>query len=78
MSDAPRVGVVTFPGSLDDRDALHAIEAMGGEPVALWHADHDLAGVEAVVLPGGFSYGPSSASAMDSRSSVKQGCCPGL
>ena len=45
MSDAPRVGVVTFPGSLDDRDALHAIEAMGGEPVSLWHADHDLAGV---------------------------------
>ena len=40
-----------------DRDALHAIEAMGGEPVALWHADHDLAGVDAVVLPGGFSYG---------------------
>ena len=57
MSDAPRVGVVTFPGSLDDRDALHAIEAMGGEPVSLWHADHDLAGVDAVVLPGGFSYG---------------------
>ena len=57
MSDTPRVGVVTFPGSLDDRDALHAIEAMGGEGVALWHADHDLREVDALVLPGGFSYG---------------------
>ncbi len=57
VSDTPRIGVVTFPGSLDDRDALHAIEAMGGEGVALWHADHDLREVDAVVLPGGFSYG---------------------
>jgi phosphoribosylformylglycinamidine synthase I len=56
-SGAPRVGVVTFPGSLDDRDALRAVATMGGEPVALWHADHDLRGVDAVVLPGGFSYG---------------------
>jgi phosphoribosylformylglycinamidine synthase len=53
----PRVGVITFPGSLDDRDALRAVETMGGEGVALWHADHDLRGVDAVVLPGGFSYG---------------------
>ncbi|HEX6844250.1 MAG TPA: phosphoribosylformylglycinamidine synthase subunit PurQ [Actinomycetota bacterium] len=53
----PRVGVITFPGSLDDRDALRAVATMGGEPVALWHADHDLRGVDAVVLPGGFSYG---------------------
>jgi phosphoribosylformylglycinamidine synthase subunit PurQ / glutaminase len=53
----PRVGVVTFPGSLDDRDALRAVATMGGEPVALWHADHDLRSVDAVVLPGGFSYG---------------------
>ena len=53
----PRVGVVTFPGSLDDRDALRAVETMGGEAVALWHADHDLHGVDAVILPGGFSYG---------------------
>jgi phosphoribosylformylglycinamidine synthase len=53
----PRVGVITFPGSLDDRDALCAVETMGGEGVALWHADHDLRGVDAVVLPGGFSYG---------------------
>jgi phosphoribosylformylglycinamidine synthase subunit PurQ / glutaminase len=52
-----RVGVVTFPGSLDDRDALRAARAAGAEPVPLWHADHDLAGVDAVVLPGGFSYG---------------------
>ena len=53
----PRVGVVTFPGSLDDRDALRAIEAMGGDGVRLWHAEPDLRGVDAVVLPGGFSYG---------------------
>jgi phosphoribosylformylglycinamidine synthase subunit PurQ / glutaminase len=53
----PRVGVVTFPGSLDDHDALRAVATMGGEPVALWHADHDLRGVDAVILPGGFSYG---------------------
>jgi phosphoribosylformylglycinamidine synthase subunit PurQ / glutaminase len=55
--DRPRVGVVTFPGSLDDGDALRAIELMGGEGVALWHGDADLRGVDAVVLPGGFSYG---------------------
>lgn len=54
---APRIGVVTFPGSLDDRDAQRAIRIAGAEPVALWHADHDLQGVDAIVLPGGFSYG---------------------
>jgi phosphoribosylformylglycinamidine synthase len=52
-----RVGVVTFPGSLDDGDAARAVRLAGGEPVALWHADTDLRGVDAVVLPGGFSYG---------------------
>ncbi|MFT4299291.1 MAG: phosphoribosylformylglycinamidine synthase subunit PurQ [Aeromicrobium sp.] len=52
-----RVGVVTFPGSLDDTDAQRAVRLAGAEPVALWHGDHDLAGVDAVVLPGGFSYG---------------------
>ncbi|GAA1878464.1 phosphoribosylformylglycinamidine synthase subunit PurQ [Lapillicoccus jejuensis] len=52
-----RVGVVTFPGSLDDRDAQRAVRAAGAEPVALWHGDADLHGVDAVVLPGGFSYG---------------------
>ncbi|HWL97575.1 MAG TPA: phosphoribosylformylglycinamidine synthase subunit PurQ [Nocardioidaceae bacterium] len=52
-----RVGVVTFPGSLDDRDAARAVEVAGGEAVRLWHGDHDLHGVDAVVLPGGFSYG---------------------
>ena len=52
-----RVGVVTFPGSLDDRDAQRAVRLAGAEPVALWHGDHDLQGVDAVVLPGGFSYG---------------------
>jgi phosphoribosylformylglycinamidine synthase len=52
-----RIGVITFPGSLDDRDAQRAVRAVGAEAVALWHGDHDLQGVDAVVLPGGFSYG---------------------
>ena len=52
-----RIGVVTFPGSLDDVDARRAVTFAGGDPVALWHADHDLREVDAVVLPGGFSYG---------------------
>lgn len=52
-----RIGVITFPGSLDDRDAARAIRIAGGEAIALWHADADLHGVDAVVLPGGFSYG---------------------
>ena len=52
-----RIGVVTFPGSLDDRDAARALRIAGAEPVALWHGDDDLHGVDAVVLPGGFSYG---------------------
>ena len=52
-----RIGIITFPGSLDDVDAARAVRLAGGEPVALWHADHDLKDVDAVVLPGGFSYG---------------------
>jgi phosphoribosylformylglycinamidine synthase I len=52
-----RIGVVTFPGSLDDVDARRAVRIAGAEPVALWHGDHDLQAVDAVVLPGGFSYG---------------------
>ena len=52
-----RIGVVTFPGTLDDRDAQRAVRIAGGEPVALWHADADLHKVDAVVLPGGFSFG---------------------
>jgi phosphoribosylformylglycinamidine synthase subunit PurQ / glutaminase len=52
-----KIGVVTFPGSLDDVDAQRAVRLAGGEPVALWHADHSLSGVDAVILPGGFSYG---------------------
>ncbi|MDQ6873990.1 MAG: phosphoribosylformylglycinamidine synthase subunit PurQ [Actinomycetota bacterium] len=52
-----RVGVVTFPGSLDDRDAARAVRLAGAEPATLWHADADLHAVDAVVLPGGFSYG---------------------
>lgn len=52
-----RVGVITFPGSLDDRDSLRAVEFAGAEPVPLWHRDRDLRHVDAVILPGGFSYG---------------------
>ena len=52
-----RIGVITFPGSLDDVDAARAVRLAGAEPVALWHAEHDLKDVDAVVLPGGFSYG---------------------
>jgi phosphoribosylformylglycinamidine synthase len=52
-----RVGVVTFPGTLDDRDAARAVVAAGGQDISLWHNDADLKNVDAVVLPGGFSYG---------------------
>ena len=52
-----RIGVVTFPGTLDDRDAARAVRIAGGEPVELWHGDDDIKGVDAVILPGGFSYG---------------------
>ena len=52
-----RIGVVTFPGSLDDHDAIRAVRIAGGEPVPLWHGDDSLRDVDAVVLPGGFSYG---------------------
>ena len=53
----PRIGVVVFPGSNDDRDALEALGALGAEPVLVWHGDEELADLDAVVLPGGFSYG---------------------
>ncbi|MCY7341316.1 MAG: phosphoribosylformylglycinamidine synthase subunit PurQ [Pseudonocardia sp.] len=53
----PRIGVITFPGTLDDADAARAVRYAGAEAVALWHGDHDLRGVAAVVVPGGFSYG---------------------
>ena len=53
----PRIGVVTFPGSLDDHDALRAVRLSGAEPVSLWHGSDSLDGVSAVILPGGFSYG---------------------
>jgi phosphoribosylformylglycinamidine synthase len=52
-----RVGVVTFPGSLDDRDAARAVRISGAESIPLWHADPSLHDVDAVILPGGFSYG---------------------
>ncbi len=52
-----RIGVVTFPGSLDDGDAARGVRLAGGCPVPLWHGTHDLYGVDAVILPGGFSYG---------------------
>jgi phosphoribosylformylglycinamidine synthase subunit PurQ / glutaminase len=56
-SGPARIGVVTFPGSLDDHDARRAVERAGAQAVALWHGDADLHGVDAVILPGGFSYG---------------------
>lgn len=52
-----RIGVITFPGTLDDVDAARAVRLAGAEPVSLWHKDADLKGVDAVVVPGGFSYG---------------------
>jgi phosphoribosylformylglycinamidine synthase subunit PurQ / glutaminase len=52
-----RIGVITFPGTLDDVDAARAVRYAGAEPVALWHADRELQGVDAVIVPGGFSYG---------------------
>jgi phosphoribosylformylglycinamidine synthase I len=52
-----RIGVITFPGTLDDGDALRAVQYADAEPVSLWHADPDLHGVDAVIVPGGFSYG---------------------
>jgi len=56
-SPAARIGVITFPGTLDDVDAARAVRLAGAEPVSLWHKDADLRGVDAVVVPGGFSYG---------------------
>lgn len=52
-----RIGVVTFPGSLDDQDALRAVRIAGAEPVPLWHGSDSVEGVDAIILPGGFSYG---------------------
>ncbi|WGJ86321.1 phosphoribosylformylglycinamidine synthase subunit PurQ [Gordonia sp. SMJS1] len=52
-----RIGVITFPGTLDDVDAARAVRLAGAEPVALWHGDADLKGVDAIIVPGGFSYG---------------------
>ncbi len=58
MSARPRVAVVVFPGSNDDRDALWALGALGADALAVWHGEQELpAGTGAVVLPGGFSYG---------------------
>jgi phosphoribosylformylglycinamidine synthase I len=57
MTTGMRIGVITFPGTLDDVDAARAVRYAGAEPVALWHADHDLKGVDAIIVPGGFSYG---------------------
>jgi len=53
----PRIAVVVFPGSNDDRDAALAFERLGAEPVLVWHGDASLPDVAAVALPGGFSYG---------------------
>jgi phosphoribosylformylglycinamidine synthase subunit PurQ / glutaminase len=57
MSDRPKIAVVVFPGSNDDRDAALALEQLGAEPVLVWHAERELPSVAAVVLPGGFSHG---------------------
>jgi phosphoribosylformylglycinamidine synthase len=57
MEPRPRIAVVVFPGSNDDRDALWALGALGADPVPVWHADPDVPEVHGVVLPGGFSYG---------------------
>ncbi|MBF6242526.1 phosphoribosylformylglycinamidine synthase subunit PurQ [Nocardia elegans] len=57
MTTSARIGVITFPGTLDDVDAARAVRLAGAEAVSLWHADADLKGVDAVVVPGGFSYG---------------------
>jgi phosphoribosylformylglycinamidine synthase I len=57
LSAVCRIGVITFPGTLDDVDAARAVRHAGAQPVPLWHADDDLHGVDAVVVPGGFSYG---------------------
>ena len=57
LGPVTRVGVVQFPGSCDDRDAMRAVALLGAEPVPLWHDEADLLGVDAVLLPGGFSYG---------------------
>jgi phosphoribosylformylglycinamidine synthase subunit PurQ / glutaminase len=66
-----RIDVITFPGSLDDVDAVRAVRAAGADPVHLWHADHDLHGVDAVVVPGGFSYGDYlRAGAIAARASI--------
>jgi phosphoribosylformylglycinamidine synthase subunit PurQ / glutaminase len=68
-----RIGVITFPGSLDDVDAARAVRLAGAEPVSLWHGDHDLRDVDAVVLPGGFSYGDYlRAGAIAARSPLMQ------
>jgi phosphoribosylformylglycinamidine synthase len=57
VSDRPQIGVVTFPGSCDDRDAVWALKALGADAVRIWHAEPELPNVGAVVLPGGFSFG---------------------
>jgi phosphoribosylformylglycinamidine synthase len=57
LEPKPRIAVITFPGSNDDRDAALALAGLGAEPVPVWHADDELPAVAAVVLPGGFSYG---------------------
>ena len=69
-----KVGVVTFPGSLDDRDAMAAVELAGGEATQLWHADASVGDVDAIILPGGFSYGDYlRAGAVAHRAPVMEG-----
>ena len=56
-SPQPRIGVLQFPGACDDRDALWALAALDAEPIFVWHSETELPDLDAVVLPGGFSYG---------------------
>ncbi|MDR0950275.1 MAG: phosphoribosylformylglycinamidine synthase subunit PurQ [Candidatus Ancillula sp.] len=57
QNDDIKIGVITFPGTLDDKDAMRAVRLAGASAVSLWHQDQDLKNVDAIVVPGGFSYG---------------------
>jgi phosphoribosylformylglycinamidine synthase len=74
----PRIGVVTFPGSNDDRDAAWALRALGAEPVPVWHADPALPELAAVVLPGGFSYAMEAVTAFAAEGGLVLGICNGF
>ena len=73
-----KVGVITFPGTLDDVDAARAVRRAGAEAVSLWHADADLHGVDAVIVPGGFSYGDYLRAGAIARFAPVLGICNGF